>query len=70
MPFDDISFECSRCGDKMEPVWFMEDEYRHGVKTGRRRRAVSYFECVSCGNRACVDDSFDGPWIFRERLRS
>ena len=55
--------ECETCGSKMEPVYFLEEEYEGPVKTGRKRRAVSHFECPWCGKKKCVDDSFDGPWF-------
>ena len=59
---------CSHCGNNLYPVWFIEEEtvidhrFHSIVKTGRKRRAVDYLECLCCGNKECVDDSFDEPW--------
>lgn len=54
---------CEKCGEPLSPVWFTEKERdRHGIWTGRTRHAVDYLLCESCGERECVDDSFDGPW--------
>jgi hypothetical protein len=58
---------CSKCKVTMEPIWFREEEIVRGVygyyKTGRERTACSHFECSYCGEKECVDDTFDGPWI-------
>lgn len=58
--------ECHNCGKQMLPVWFIdeEEEIINGscVKTGRKRQAVSHFECPYCHAVECVDDSFDGAW--------
>lgn len=57
---------CSKCGYPLMPVLFIEKEYdnRYGFpyETGRKRFAVDYLLCENCGNRECVDDSFDGKW--------
>lgn len=58
--------ECSECGTPLEPVWFIEEEYKtiNGCmfKTDRKRRAVDYLICPCCLQKACVDNSFDGNW--------
>lgn len=55
--------ECPICGADLEPVRFIEEERDiHNRNTGRVRDAVSHLECVVCGKRQIVDDSFDGPW--------
>jgi hypothetical protein len=54
------------CGVRMTPVWFNDEEYKlyqgRRYKTGRKRKALSHFECIICGNKEAVDDSFDGEW--------
>lgn len=65
---DDYRFGfCPKCGYPLEPVCFIEEEYKitkdgFRYKTGRTRYAVSHLECENCLSRQCVDDSFDGPW--------
>ena len=59
--------KCYKCGSKMLPVWFTEEEEavtRDGCryKTGRKRIALSHLECPDCFTVECVDDSFDGQW--------
>ena len=60
------NIECPVCGNKMNPVWFTEEETEteHGImyKTGRKRMACSHLACEYCGHMECVDDSFDKPW--------
>jgi hypothetical protein len=67
-PAYEVAPECEDCGMKMIPIWFEEEETitDHGVlvETGRRRTAVSHFECPSCGAKEPVDDSLDGPWHY------
>lgn len=58
---------CPKCGGTMFPVTFTEEETEitfSGTmyKTGRKRTAVSHFECPNCWTKECVDDSFCGPW--------
>lgn len=57
---------CTKCGCKMKPVYFIEEEYtcQNGClfKTGRKRKAVSHLVCENCLTNECVDDSFDEPW--------
>ena len=57
---------CHHCGKQMLPVWFIdeEEEIINGscIKTGRKRKAVSHFECPYCNAVECVDDSLDEPW--------
>ena len=57
---------CPNCGKLMIPIWFEEDEikieYGYSYRTGRTRTACSHLECPYCGQRECVDDSFDKPW--------
>ena len=54
------------CGEKLVPIWYVEEEtemiYGTPHKTGRKRNAVNYLFCESCGEKHCVDDSFDGYW--------
>ena len=61
--------QCSVCGGKLEPSWFVEEEYTvidgRLHKTGRTRHAVDYLYCTDCFHKETVDDSFDGPWIGR-----
>ena len=58
--------ECSVCGESLEAVWFIEEEYNtfegRMYKTGRKRRAIDYLVCPECDHKECIDDSFDGPW--------
>lgn len=58
--------ECSRCGARMLPVWFEEEEEKvengYRYKTKRKRKALSHLECPLCYKKECVDDSFDQPW--------
>lgn len=58
---------CPECGGDLEPVHYIEEEYKitrngYRYKTGRKRRAVSHLVCTLCLKNQCVDDSFDGPW--------
>lgn len=56
---------CTHCGSPLAPIWFTEREYgRNNIPTGRKRTAVDYLLCESCGHRECVDDTFDGPWHY------
>lgn len=68
MIVDDFGI-CEDCGVELEPVWFIEEEYRtvNGSmwRTGRKRRAVDYLICPVCLVKHCVDDTFDGPWYGR-----
>lgn len=68
MDVNDLVF-CPRCGSLMYPVWFIDEEEKldsagNLCKTGRVRRALSHFEC-DCGKKQNVDDSFDGPWVYK-----
>jgi predicted nucleic-acid-binding Zn-ribbon protein len=58
--------ECPRCGSELHPIWFTEDEYKTTgewqYKTGRKRTSCSHLECPDCGQKECVDDTFDGNW--------
>lgn len=58
---------CSKCGRRLAPVWFIEEErvVIHGTlcATGRKRRACSHLVCEDCLCNEVVDDSFDGPWM-------
>lgn len=54
--------ECPQCGGPLSPVWFLEEEYVKGIRTGRKRKACSHLLCDRCGHIEIVDDSFDGPW--------
>lgn len=57
---------CKKCNISLEPVWFIEKEYKceHGIRyeTERVRDAVDYLVCPMCGHKECVDDTFDGNW--------
>ena len=55
--------KCELCGGTIGPIIFVEQEYDRGVFTGRIRQAISHLECEGCGNKAVIDDSFDGPWM-------
>lgn len=56
------NFGKCKCGGNLQPVYFMEEERIKGVKTGRKRSAVSHLVCEDCLRNECVDDSFDGNW--------
>ena len=64
---------CGTCGCELEPSYFVEEEeiIQHGVrfKTGRVRRAVDCLVCPNCFRTACVDDSFDGPWMDKNQWK-
>lgn len=57
---------CDKCGGLYKPIWFTEKETKviKGalVYTGRTRKACSHLECIECGNKEAIDDSFDGEW--------
>lgn len=57
------------CGGWLHPVRFIEKEMdrNHGL-TGRVRDAVSHLVCDDCLKNVCVDDTFDGPWYFPNRV--
>ncbi len=60
---------CPNCGFQLEPgEWFTEEEeeVRHGIriKTGRKRLALAYLICPSCGHKETIDDTFDKPWHY------
>lgn len=64
---EDVNYgECVFCECALEPVWFIEEEYKtaHGClyKTGRKRMAIDYLVCPACLSRHPVDDTFDHPW--------
>lgn len=65
------SVYCNVCGRKMSPVYFTDIERdRHGMITGRQRKAVSHLLCDGCGHEEIVDDSMDSPWEYpRARVR-
>lgn len=70
MPRNNVDYGvCSKCGANLEPVFFTEEETKtaNGImyKTGRIRHAVSHLECPNCLTKACVDDTFDGPWYHK-----
>lgn len=52
---------CDICNSKTYPVFYTEAE----EGTGRKKLALSHFECIRCYKKFTVDDSFDGEW--RER---
>ena len=58
--------KCSKCGGKLQPVFFEEKEIKvitgTMIYTGRKRTAVSHLTCENCMKNECVDDSFDGAW--------
>lgn len=58
--------KCSKCGGKLQPVYFEEKERKviGGIMTytGRKRIAVDYLICQDCLRKECVDDSFDEMW--------
>ena len=58
--------KCEKCGEVYQPIFFTEEETKvvNGamIFTGRKRKACSHLECPCCGNKECVDDTFDGPW--------
>lgn len=58
--------EC-KCGGNLQPVYFTEEERKKGIKTGRKRRAVSHLVCENCLRNECIDDSFDGNW-YKDQL--
>lgn len=66
MPKTNVYGLCPECDIELEPVWFIEEEYKTecGImyKTGRKRRAVDYLICPCCLQKQCVDDSYDGVW--------
>ena len=57
---------CRTCKSQLRPIWFIDEETKTVnkslIRTGRKRNAVSHLECDCCGNRECIDDSFDGNW--------
>jgi hypothetical protein len=64
---DSIYGNCTICGGALEPVWFLEPEYKtfqgQLFKTGRKRMAVNYLQCMCCLKKESVDDDFcAGPW--------
>lgn len=64
--------ECDRCNCELMPTdWFEDIEYdSHMIPTGRVRLAVGYMICPECGKKYCVDDSFDGPWHYKDQGRN
>lgn len=60
--------KCDRCGADLIPAdWFEDIEYhpKTMLPTGRVRWAVGYIVCPECGEKYCVDDTFDGPWHYK-----
>lgn len=61
---------CPRCGGKLLPVWFEEEEftteYGYLHHTGRVKTACSHLECAICAEKVCVDDTFDGAWMHKK----
>ena len=55
---------CEECETMLEAAWFREKEYDsvYNNPTGRYRNAVDYLYCPRCGEKYCVDDTFDGEW--------
>lgn len=45
---------CPTCDADLNPVWFTDYDER-----GREWKRVDYLLCDNCGERVCVDDSFD-----------
>lgn len=60
----EIDCPTCKCGEKMYPITFTDFELKNGYKTGRKRKAVSHFECMRCGAKETVDDSFDDEWRY------
>lgn len=59
----DLYGTCPECGYPLSPVFFTEEERdRHGILTGRKRKACSHLLCERCGFVEIVDDTFDGEW--------
>lgn len=61
--------KCTICNSELEPGgWYTEYEeiIRSSgiIRTGRKRRSLSYLVCPRCGNKEIVDDSFDMPWYY------
>ena len=59
--------KCKCCGGSLEPLWFIEEETKTMSNdgfyyTGRKRRNINYLQCVNCGHKEMVDDSFAEPW--------
>lgn len=63
-----MDFGACECGEDLEPIWFIEEEYEtvcgNMYRTGRKRRAVSHLTCPLCLRNYPVDDSFDGGWYY------
>lgn len=59
--------ECPDCGGALFPRWFKEHEFVEGRFTGRVRVAVDVLVCTQCMRQVTVDDSFDGPWEWRNK---
>ena len=56
---EENELRCPNCGEKMSPVYFMDEEFdEHMIKTGRKRLTVNYLLCEYCGKKEIVDDSF------------
>lgn len=55
---------CDVCETPLEvSEWFDEPEYdRHGMTTGRIKKAASSLICPCCMNEICIDDSFDSSY--------
>lgn len=57
---------CRTCGSELTAIWFTEEETKiigcSPHKTGRTRKACSHLQCEYCGDKECVDDTFDSAW--------
>lgn len=54
---------CLVCGNDLVPQWAIIEESKivdgHLYHTGKRKRICDYLFCPVCGDKQCVDDSFD-----------
>lgn len=62
---DDKYGKCACCNENLLAIWFIEYEQdRYGIRTGRQRYNIDYLECLYCGKRYVVDDSYARPWHY------
>lgn len=71
MKYESIYGNCS-CGYQLAPVYFEErelvvDAHGHLIWLDRYKKICSHLVCESCGKNHCVDDSFDGSLVHKER---
>jgi hypothetical protein len=52
----------SRLWSRCKKCKWMNKESQSYIET-QTCCACSHFECPYCGEKECVDDTFDGPWI-------